>query len=908
MNQRPFDLELAIDTWRSFFKRRKAFFADDLEELELHLREATAHLVESGLSEEEAFRQAKAHIGDVVMLDEVFKSVFWRKIKHQDKLLSTLTFQLSMFRNYVKIAVRNLIKHKGYSSLNIAGLAVGLACSFFVFLWVQNEFSTDQFHQNASRIQQVKINVLGGGRVTTWSNAPQPLAELLELDYPEVRSAVLKMPIKAALRHEEQASRETGYFAGEGFFEAFTFPFIVGDPSKALDSPASIAISEEMAVKYFGSEWLSGPSVVGQPFTLDYWQSNGGVLGEAVAINEPLELVVSGVFENVPSASTLVFDFILSAEVVLTRFGHLTDWGPRWFELILLLEEGVDLEAFGTKIGPLLKQNANNAENHSIFLQPFADTYLHGSFVQGVQSGGRIERIYIIGLVGLAILLIACINFTNLVTARSNQRAREIGVRKAMGATPSFLIQQFLGEAILTALVAFVFAVALMSIALPLYGAVSGTIITLSQVTLSTWAAFLAIALFTGFVAGGYPAFYLASLNTVRVFKNQAKAAGKGEVSTRKGLVVIQFAISVFLIVGTLTVYQQLAYLQSKDLGLNRDDVVVMRLDGDMLGQFEAVRTQLLESAAIVNVTQASDHPLSVAIENGNVRWEGQREGEVIAFKVLRTDEHFAQTMQLRISQGRFFEPGRDEGRLNFVVNESAVQAMALDKPLEHPFVFGYDVEGEGTGSGQIIGVVEDFHSGSLADQHIGPLIMRYEPEATNVLLAKVVAPMTNEGISVLSQVSREYNPGYPFEFTFLDDAYGEMYRDQRIVETLSRIFAFMAILIAGLGLLGLSAFSVQQRTKEIGMRRVLGATRANLLLLLSREFILLVSLSLVVALPAAYFVMSSWLSGFAYRIDMGFGVPIVAALISLAIAVVTVGYQSLRAIRQDPVVSLKCE
>jgi len=908
MSRRPFDLELAIDTWRAFFQRRKAFFAEDLEELELHLREATAHGVEAGLSEEEAFRQAKAHIGDVVMLDDAFKSVFWRKIKHQDKLLKTLSFQFSMFRNYVKIALRNLLKHRGYSSLNISGLAVGLACSFFVFLWIQNELSVDQFHENGDRIQQVKVNVFSGERVNTWSNVPLPLAERLEQDYPEVLSAVLKLPIKAALRHDEQASRESGYFAGPSFFDVFTFPMLEGDPSLALASPGSIAISGRMAEKYFGPARERDESIVGQPFTLDYWQSNGGVLGEAVSIHEPLELIVSGVFETPPSTSTLAFDFILPADVVATTFGHLEGWGPRWFEMVLLLEQGVDPASVQAKIAPVIFQNDPASEGHRIVLQPFSDTYLHGSFVQGAPGAGRIQRVYMIGLVGLAILLIACINFTNLVTARSNQRAREIGVRKAMGATPTFLVQQFLGEAILTALVSFVLAVGLMSLALPMFGSVSGSTIALADISVATWAAFFAIAVGTGFIAGGYPAFYLASLNVVRVFRSQAGKKKKGEISARKGLVVVQFVISVFLIVGTLIVFKQLSYIQSKDLGLNKDNVVVMRLDGNLLEQFDAARTSLLSSPYIENVSQSSAHPLDVAIINGNVRWEGQNEGEIIPFKVLRTDEHFASTMHLTIAQGRFFDSSRDEGLLHFVVNQAAVEAMGLEDAIGHPFAFGFDVEGEGTGSGEIVGVVEDFHSGSLADQQIGPLIFRYEPQGTNVMLARLAGSSTFEGLADLAEMSSLYNAGYPFDFTFLDAAYDEMYRDEQIISTLSRVFAFMAVLIAALGLLGLSAFSVQQRTKEIGVRRVLGATHSTLFVLITKEFVVLVLIALAIALPAAYAAMNSWLSGFAYRIDVGAGVLILAAVISLVVAVLTVGFQALRAVRHDPVVALKYE
>ncbi len=528
--------------------------------------------------------------------------------------------------------------------------------------------------------------------------------------------------------------------------------------------------------------------------------------------------------------------------------------------------------------------------------------------MQGRPAGGRIQRVYLIGLVGLAILLIAYINFTNLVTARSNQRAREIGVRKAMGATPSFLVQQFLGEAILTSLVAFVVAAGLMAIAMPLFNGVTGAQIMLGSLTTWTWAAFLGISLLTGAIAGGYPAFYLASLNVVRVFRSQSAIGKRGEISARKSLVVIQFAVSVFLIVGTLTIYQQLRFFQTKDLGLDKENVVVVRLDGEMNQRYEAVRRSLMESPNIENVSRSSAHPLAVANMNSDIFWEGKESDESALFKVLRTDDHFARTMKLEIVSGRFFDEERDAGQLRFVINETAMRAMGLEDAVGHPFAFGFDLEGSSTGFGQIVGVVGDFHSGSLADQDIGPLVFRYEPDGANVLLARIAGGQTSEGLIALSQINRKFNPGYPFEYTFLDEAYGVYYEDEAILETLSQVFAFFAILIACLGLLGLSAFSVQQRTKEIGVRRVLGASNAHVMYILSLEFVKLVFFGLIVALPFGYWAMSRWLESFAYRIDVGAATLFTAAALSLVIAVITVGYQAHRATRMDPAQSLRYE
>ena len=837
----PFKLEIAIETWRSMLAHRQGFFKEDLEELERHLRDHTAHLVQGGLSEEEAFQKARAYFGDVILLEKAYKNVFWYKLKHRKLLLHTLFYQLSMFKNYVTLALRNLVKHKGYSALNIAGLAVGLACSFFIFLWIQNELSIDHFHEKGDQLYQVKINDYGGGPVTTWQNVPLPLAQAIELTRPEVENATLLLPIKAALKREDQASREEGYFTSSGFFEAFSFPFIVGDPSRALQDPTGIVISETVAAKYFGAHWQAEGTLLGQTFTMDYWQSDGGVLGQAVTVNTRKDFTITGVFETVPAPSTLRFDVILPVEEVVQHFSHLRDWGPRWFELILQLQPATDVAAFEAKIRPMLQEHLGEAARQDLILQPFSEAYLYGVFEDGKSAGGRIQQVYLIGLVGLALLLIACINFANLVTARSHQRAREIGVRKVMGATPSLLVQQFLGEAILTALVAFVCSVGLMVFALPLFNSVTGTEIAVSQLTFGHWMAFLGIALLTGAVAGSYPAFYLASLKVVRVLRSQVTRRKKGEVSLRKALVVLQFSVSAFLIVGTLTVHQQLTYLQTKDLGLDKDNVVMVRLEGKIAEQYEAVRQTLLQMPGIEHVARSSAHPLSVAIKNANVIWEGKELDENILFSVLRTDAHFARTMKLDLIAGRFFEEDRDADVLGFVVNESAVRAMGLEDPVGHPFAFGFDVDAAGGGIGQIIGVVKDFHTGSLADEEIGPVVFRYEPRLANFLLVRMAVGQTAEALAALERVNQTFNPGYLFEYTFLDEAYQAYYEDEVILGTLSQVFAFVAILIACLGLFGLSAFSVQQRTKEIGVRRVLGASNGHVMYLLSLAFVKLV-------------------------------------------------------------------
>ena len=823
--------------------------------------------------------------------------------------LNNLSYQLSMFKNYMTMALRAMIKHKGYTVLNISGLAVGLACSFFIFLWIQHELSIDQFHEQGNQLYQVKINDHGRDQISTWSNVPLPLAEAMTSTYPEVAHAILTLPINAALKRAEHASREKGYYASPGFFDAFSFPFIAGDPSSALQDPTSIVISETVAAKYFGPDWsFAAGTILGQTFTLTDWQSGGGVLGQELTVKSQKDFIITGVFKDVPHRSTLHFDVILPIDEVVQAFRHVSGWGPRWFELTLALRPDAEAAVLGTKIRPVLQAHIGDTGRQDVILQLFRDTYLYGTFEQGKPTGGRIQQVYLFGLVGLAILLIACINFTNLVTARSNLRAREIGVRKVMGATPYHLIQQFLGEAVMTAFVAFVIAVELMTIGLPFFNTVAGTDLAVSGLTIWHWVSLGGIALLTGLIAGSYPAFYLASMDVIRVFRSQTATRKKGKIGLRSGLVIIQFGISAFLIVGTLTVYQQLTYLQTKDLGIDKNNVVMVRLEGAITGQFEAARQALLQRPGIEQVSRSSAHPLRVATKNSNVVWEGKAQEEKALFTVLRTDAHFARTMKLTLTSGRFFDESRDAGLLRYVVNESAVQAMGLENPIGHPFAFGCDIDDEGSGLGQIIGVVKDFHTGSLVDEAISPLIFRYEPGGANFLLARLGAGQITEALSALAQVHTTFNPDGLFEYTFLDEAYQAYYEDEVILKTLSQVFAFVAIFIACLGLFGLSAFSVQQRTKEIGVRRVLGATKSQVMYILSIEFVKLVVVALVVALPIAYWTMAQWLTSFHYRIDLGIGTLMIAATLSLVIAMITIGYQAQKAIRLDPARSLRCE
>lgn len=906
MRKKSFDLEVALDTWRSFFKYRPSFFADDMEELELHLREHIQHLVEAGYSDEEAFREATRKLGGVADLGEEYEQVFWRKIRFRGQMTASLLLQIALIRNYVTTALRNLIKYKVNSALNISGLVFGLTAAFLVFLWVNSEMAVDAFHENADRLFQVKINASGDEGTLTWSNAPAPLAEVLEANFPEIESAILSLPIRASFRKEDLASRELGYFASPAFFEAFTFPLVVGDPNTALTKPGNVVLSERTVEKLFGPNWQTLDSVLGATVSLDNWQSNGGVLGNAVRIEADKELIISGVFANVPTESSMQFDFILPMQEVMSTFGHLSSWGPRWFNLVVLVNEQADANELEEKLQNVLSSSDPSAVNHTLMLQPYVETYLNNAFEDGKPAGGRIQRLYLMGLVGLAILLIACINFTNLLTARSSQRASEIAVRKVVGAAPSSLVQQFLGESIVTTIIAAVGAVVLIALVLPWFGMVTGIQLSLGDVSMGSWLVFAAITICTGLVAGFYPALVLSSTNVTRIIRGNSGSLHQGSLSIRQALVIVQFSISAFLIVGTMTIQDQLDYMRSKDLGMDVGNVVSVRIEGELGSQYEAFRSQLQKKPSVVSVTRSSEHPLAVANLNSNVTWENKLDTEHVLFKVLHADDSFAETMQLSLVEGRFHDLAMDGGQRNYVVNEEAVRALGLDRPIGFPFALGYEVDGPGPGIGRIVGVVKNFHTGSLSEERIGPLVMGLVDGQENFILVRFAPGQSAAGMGDLRKVYQEFNAGYPFEATFLDDTAEEFYANQHVVEMLSQSFALIAIVLACLGLLGLAAFTVQQRTLEIGIRMALGASRPHIIYVLSKELITLVMASLILALPLAWFALDEWLSSFAYRINIDVLTMVAAAGLSIGIAAFTVGMQAVKATAQHPTSLLK--
>lgn len=788
-----------------------------------------------------------------------------------------------MFRNYVVTALRNILRHKGYAFINVAGLAIGFICSFFIVLWVQDELNYDQFLDESDQVYRVMRHATFGGTTGTTSSMPKPLGDVLDEEYPEITHTVLmSWDVNMVLTYENRAFRVEGRYFGSDFFSVFKFPVLAGDPTSALQDPESIVFTEALAERYFGSDW----------------RAQEDLIGTIIRVDNDRDVRLTAVMEDVPANSSLQFEYVLPMESFIRENDWVESWGNNGLRMFARLDAGADHVAVSAKIRDLIDQHVDAWES-DVFLQPLADMYLRSDYEDGQLVGGRIDYVRIFLLVAVFIILIASINFMNLATARSALRAREIGVRKSLGATQTSLAAQFLGESVLTALLAFAVAMAAVLLLLPSFNELTNKSVVVSLADPQLWLQFGGLALLTGLVAGSYPALYLSSFNVIAVLRGTSNKSTKGG-SLRKGLVVFQFIMSIILIVGTLTVYQQLSYIRDKDLGVDRENVVYLALEGGVRDQFDTFQQELTNEPGVVGVARSSSNPLSIGQDTIGAQWEGKAEGDNTLFSIISTGFDFIETMGIERVDGRFFSEDFGADSSNYVINEMAAATMGMDDPVGQRLTLWGD-------EGLIVGVVKDFHMRSLYGP-IEPVIFRLAPESTWMLFVRLGAGQTEQGLASLERVYNKFNPEYPLTYRFLDDEYEQTYRSEIVIGTLANIFAIFAVVIACLGLFGLASFTAEQRRKEIGIRKVMGASVPGIVMLLSREFIVLVVGAYAVAAPIAYYVMTDWLQEFAFHTEISIGILAGAGILAVVIAWLTVSYQSVRAASANPVVSLRAE
>ncbi|MEM6767380.1 MAG: FtsX-like permease family protein [Bacteroidota bacterium] len=804
-----------------------------------------------------------------------------------------------MIKNYLLIAFRNAWRHKGYAFINLLGLSIGLACSFIIFLWIEDETKVNRFHENQETLFQAKRHVkFTDGQVFTWGSVTQPMSLALEKEYPEVAHAeMLSWKNEMILREGEQAFRQEGRYADSAFFEIFSFPFIMGDPTTALDDPSSIVITEKLAEKYYGADWRE-KDILGSTFTVS----------DIFVNNEVFDYKLTGVCENVSKLSTIEFEFILPTGNFYKQNEWVSHWGNSGMQMFIQTIPGVELAGLNEKIVDIISRNQEGS-NAEVFLQPLSETYLYGRFDNAVQSGGRIEYVRIFLIVALFILIIASINFMNLATARSGKRAREIGVRKAVGANKSALFSQFMGESLIMSGMAMIVAVLIVHAILPFFNELTDKEIFIDYTQPHYILGVLGITIFMGVLSGLYPAIFLSSFETIQVLKGTLKS-NLSAAQFRKVLVVFQFSLSILLIIGTITVFRQVDYIRTKNLGMDRDNLVYFNWEGGLIDGYERFKRELTANPAIDNVTLSSQNPLSVGNSTQDPSWEGKDPDATILFNVINTEYDFISTMRMTLKDdtlnginslgSRDFSPDFTTDSTAYIINEQSAKVMGMESPLGKTI----DMWGQ---KGQIIGVVNDFHFSSFYET-IDPLIIRFDPENTFMIGVRLAAGATPEGLAHLQEVYQRYNPEYPFKYRFLDESYEEMYQSEILIGKLANYFSIVAIIISCLGLFGLASFTAEQRTKELGIRKVLGASVSNLVILLTRDFTWLVLIAFVIAAPVAFYFLNDWLSKFEFRIAMGPGVFVGAAVLTLFIAWLTISYQSLRAATANPVESIRSE
>ncbi|AUD00618.1 ABC transporter permease [Spirosoma pollinicola] len=782
-----------------------------------------------------------------------------------------------MFRNYLKIAWRNIAKSKTFSFINVLGLALGMTSSLLILLWVQDERSIDQFHTNGPNIYAVLENQQWTGNdISTTPSTPGPLAFALKADVPEV---VLSVKVTWQEEHllsvGEKAYKEKGRYSSPDLFQVFSFPFVHGDPKTAIAEPTSIVISEKAAQKLFGRT---------------------DVLGRMVRVDNKEDHKVTGVVKDIPETSSLKFDFVLPEAPYEKENNWLEKWDNNGIRTYVMLSPGANVDAVNAKILNFIKKHDKNVTTITTFMFPYEKAYLQSKFTNGKPDGGRIEYVRIFTIVALFLLIIACINFMNLATARSAKRAKEVGIRKVVGAEGSYLVGQFVGEAILTALFSLLVAIILVQVLLPSFNTLTEKHIDIQYTNPFYWLTLLGLALITGLVSGSYPALFLSSLQPVKVLKGTLRF-NTGAVLFRQGLVVFQFALSLLLIIGTLIAGRQIDYIRTKNLGLDRENVVYMDLEGDLQKRFDAFREELIHAPGIQSVSSAGNDPMQIGSSTTGVEWTGKPEGDKTLFTQLPISYDFVKTMKIKLLDGREFSKGTITDSTNYIVNEEAARRMGMKQAVGQDLKFWNK-------SGKIVGLIRNFHLNSLRVA-IEPLILRLD-STNNTLLVRTTPGQTEKALKSMERLAKQFNPAYPFDYKFADESFKEQYKSETLIGTLANAFAIIAIFIACLGLFGLAMFTAEQRTKEIGVRKVLGASVPNIVALLSKDFLKLVMIAILIASPLAWWAMHQWLKDFAYRIDISWWVFALAGIMAIAIAQLTVSFQSIKAALMNPVKSLR--
>ena len=788
-----------------------------------------------------------------------------------------------MIKNYLKIAWRNLLRHKAYSAINLLGLAIGMVSSILIMLWVQNELSYDRFHKNADQVYRIIADASGFKAAVNPAGMPVGLKAQMPVIKNYVRFSHPSTTLfeVGARKFEEKRV----FYADPSFFDIFSFPLVKGDRSTALKNIDGILITRDMAKKYFGDA-----DPIGKVMRKD----NGG------------NVVVTGVLANIPANSHIQFDFIMPMASLAKDNDDLKNnvWGNFNFYSFLQLDKSfkatpASIAAFEQQMDNIYKKNQPGLKIE-FHLQPLTSIHLQPGLQVDLPGHGNVQYVNIFFIVAILILVVACINFMNLATARSARRAKEIGLRKVSGAIRGQLIFQFLAESVLISFLALAIAIGLVYLFLPAFNNLADKDLAIDITNWKLLLTLLSIALATGLISGSYPALFLSGFNPVKVLKGNMKAMG-GNLLFRNTLVVTQFIVSILLLIGTVTIYNQLNFIRDRNPGFSKDNLLYMPMTGDMYGKQQALKAELKQNTLTSNFTVISELPINIMAGTLSVMWEGKDPKSQIVIPSLDVEENYLRAFQMKLLTGRSFQPGFISDSSNYVINETMMKVMGLTaaNAVGRSLTFGNK-------KGSVIGVVKDFNFKPI-QQSIEPLVLRLNKYGGNVIV-RTSPGNTEATIKALGKISQELNPNYPFKYDFLDQDIASLYKGERQMSSIFNLFAGLAIFISCLGLYGLSAFMAEQRTKEIGVRKVLGASLFNIVYLLSTGFTRLILIAIAIAIPLSWYAVNKWLQGYAYHINVGWIVFLVSSLSALAISWLTVSYESVKVGIVNPIKSLRAE
>ena len=791
-----------------------------------------------------------------------------------------------MIRNFFKIAYRNLLRNKAFSVINITGLAIGMAAAILILLWIQDEVSYDEFHENKDRIYEVWNRVPFDGKIRSWNSVPAPLARAVEKDLPEVERAVRVKSNSLLLSVGDKKIMKSGRMVDTGFLQMFSFPMLKGNPFTALNDMHSVVLTEKTAKSLFGNE---------------------DAMGKVIKIENKDNFTVTGILKDLPDNTRFNCEYLLPWSYIKYREGEDLGWNDNSTATYVMLKPNANYASVAPKIKNLRHKYDDETKKMKweMFLYPLKRWRLYSSFTNGVEdNGGRSTFVKLFGIVAAFILLIACINFMNLSTARSEKRAKEVGIRKVVGARKSSLISQFIGESVFIAFLAGIVAIIIVQVSLPGYNQLTDKKLFVNFGNIYTWMAFIGFILFTGLLAGSYPAFFLSSFRPVKVLKGTFKKAN-ALVTPRKVLVVTQFTFAIILIICTIIVKQQIDYARDRATGYNKDNLVYHFMTGDIPKNYALIKDELLASGIAKSITKTNS-PLTDRWSDGwGQRWEGKDPNDKTSFDRLLSDEGLGATAGLQFIQGRDFDlkqfPTDSTG---LIINESSLKVMKFKDPI------GKIVSDLGI-KWHIVGVVKDFILTNPYEPTRPLLICGAKSSfmSFNVMQIKLNGNnATAKNLKMAEAIFKKYNPEYPFDAKFVDEEYASKFEDEKLQGTLAGLFAGLTIFVSCLGLFGLATYMAENRIKEIGVRKILGASVTGITTLLSKDFVKLVIISFLLAAPLAWWGMNKWLQSYTYRVGIEWWVFALAGFVSVMIALLTVSYQSIKAAVANPAKSLRTE